>query len=383
MSAPSLSAPVHDEDVSLPTGASNISFVRRPDALRLTVAVVAPRKVAICGSDAEYLRHGRIGDFVVKKPMVLGHETAAVVVEVGSRVTNVKPGDRVALEPGRSCRVCIDCKSGYYNRCPSMEFAATPPFDGTLAGYYTLPADLCYKLPDNMSLEEGALLEPLSVGVHAVHKVAQMPHAANVVVFGAGPVGLLTCAVAKGLGARKVIAVDIQEARLAFAKEQGLVDDYYLPPKPQEGEAKADYPRRNAKELWQRFGFEERGPNGVDLVLDCSGAEVCIQTAIFVLKHGGTLVQVGMGKPDISLDMPTVITRELTIKGSFRYGAGVYPLAMDLVARGAVNLKALITHRYSFREAPKAFQANMAGKGEDGRPLIKAVIDGPAADEKL
>ena len=241
--------------------------------------------MAICGSDAEYLRHGRIGDFVVKKPMVLGHETAAVVVEVGSRVTNVKPGDRVALEPGRSCRVCIDCKSGYYNRCPSMEFAATPPFDGlyslsarrkvpalthcvlslnagTLAGYYTLPADLCYKLPDNMSLEEGALLEPLSVGVHAVHKVAQMPHAANVVVFGAGPVGLLTCAVAKGLGARKVIAVDIQEARLAFAKEQGLVDDYYLPPKPQEGEAKADYPRRNAKELWQRFGFEERGPNG-------------------------------------------------------------------------------------------------------------------------
>nr|ADF57215.1 xylitol dehydrogenase [Rhodotorula graminis] len=370
MSAPSLAAPVHNEDTALPTGAHNISCVRPP--LSLSLAIVSPAKISVCGSDTHYIKHGRIGDFIVEKPMVLGHETAAVVVQVGSRVTNIKAGDRVALEPGRSCRVCSDCKAGFYNRCASMAFAATPPYDGDLAAYYTLPADLCYPLPSNMSLEEGALLEPMSVGVHAVHKVAQMKSAANVVVFGAGPVGLLTCAVAKGLGARKVIAVDIQEARLAFAKEQGL-----------DGEAKADYPRRNAKELCERFGFEERGPRGVDLVLDCSGAEVCIQTGVFVLKHGGTLVQVGMGKPDITLDMHTIITRELTLKGSFRYGPGVYELAMDLVARGAVNLKSLISHRYAFRDALKAFEANHTGIAEDGRPLIKAVIDGPRVDEKL
>ncbi|BGP49477.1 hypothetical protein JCM10450v2_005368 [Rhodotorula kratochvilovae] len=383
------------EDTQLPTGASNVSFVLHgiddvrfeerpvPSECGDDDAIVAPKKVALCGSDVHYLKHGRIGDFVVESPMVLGHETSAVVVKVGRNVKNVQAGDRVALEPGKSCRVCPDCKLGHYNRCAEMVFAATPPYDGTLAGYYTLPADLCYKLPENMSLEEGAMLEPMSVAVHAVHKVGQMPHAANVVVFGAGPVGLLTCAVAKGLGARKVIAIDIQEARLQFAKEQGLVDEYYLPPKPQEGEAKADYPRRNAQEFRARFGFEERGPNAVDLVLDCSGAEVCIQTGVFLLKHGGTLVQVGMGKPDITLDMPTIISRELTLKGSFRYGAGVYNLAMDLVARGAVNLKALISHRYTFPDALKAFEANLAGKGEDGRPLIKAVIDGPAADEKL
>ncbi|GAA5945425.1 hypothetical protein JCM3775_006771 [Rhodotorula graminis] len=395
MSAPSLAAPVHNEDTALPTGAHNISCVLHgiddvrfedrpvPTECGEDDAIVSPAKISVCGSDTHYIKHGRIGDFIVEKPMVLGHETAAVVVQVGSRVTNIKAGDRVALEPGRSCRVCSDCKAGFYNRCASMAFAATPPYDGTLAAYYTLPADLCYPLPSNMSLEEGALLEPMSVGVHAVHKVAQMKSAANVVVFGAGPVGLLTCAVAKGLGARKVIAVDIQEARLAFAKEQGLVDDYYLPPKPQDGEAKADYPRRNAKELCERFGFEERGPRGVDLVLDCSGAEVCIQTGVFVLKHGGTLVQVGMGKPDITLDMHTIITRELTLKGSFRYGPGVYELAMDLVARGAVNLKSLISHRYAFRDALKAFEANHTGIAEDGRPLIKAVIDGPRVDEKL
>ncbi|GAA5950571.1 hypothetical protein JCM10213_006922, partial [Rhodosporidiobolus nylandii] len=324
-SAPGLSAPLQ-EDVSVPRG--NTSFVLHgidhvefnerpvPEECGPDDAIVAPKAVSICGSDVHYLKHGKIGDFVVNAPMVLGHETAAVVVKVGSNVTNVKPGDRVALEPGKSCRVCTECKGGHYERCAEMIFAATPPYDGTLAGRYVLPADLCYPLPDNMSLEEGALLEPMSVGVHAVSKVAEMKPASNVVVFGVGPVGLLTAAAAKGLGAARVIAVDIQEARLQFAKDAGLVHDYFIPPKPQEGEA--DYPIRQAKAIQEQFGFTERGPAGVDLVVDCSGAEVCIQTACHLLKHGGTLVQVGMGKPDISLPMHTILTHELTVKGSFR-----------------------------------------------------------------
>ncbi|GAA5997361.1 NAD(P)-dependent alcohol dehydrogenase [Rhodotorula paludigena] len=393
MSAPGLSAAT--DDVRLPTGDSNVSFVLHgiddvryedrpvPTESSDNDAIVAPKKVTLCGSDVHYYKEGRVGDFIVEKPMVLGHETAALVVKVGRNVTNIKPGDRVALEPGESCRMCPDCKAGHYQRCPKMKFAATPPFDGTLAHYYTLPADLCYKLPDNMTLEEGALLEPMSVGVHAVHKIGQMKLAANVVVFGAGPVGLLTAAVAKGLGARKVVIVDIQEPRLQFAKENNLVHDYYLPSKPNEGEAREDYPRRNAKEIRERFEFEERGPNAVDLIVDCSGAEVCIQTAIYLLGHGGTMVQVGHGKPNITLDYQTVVTHELTIKGSFRYGPGAYRLSMDLVARGAVNLKALISHRYTFRDAVKAFEANHKGVGQDGKPLIKAVIDGPEADEKL
>ncbi|GAA5981300.1 hypothetical protein JCM10908_004058 [Rhodotorula pacifica] len=360
-------------------GIDDVRFEERPVPVECDddAAIVAPRATGICGSDVHYLKHGRIGDFVVESPMVLGHESAAVVVQVGKKVKNIKVGDRVALEPGKSCRCCHDCKGGHYERCPDMIFAATPPYDGTLAGRYVLPADLCYKLPDNMSLEEGALLEPMSVGVHAVAKVADIKPGSNVVVFGAGPVGLLTAAAAKGLGAARVIAVDIQESRLKFAKENGLIHDFYVPSKPQEGEEKVDFQRRNAKEIQTRFGFTERGATGVDYVFECSGAEVCIGTSVFLLRHGGTLVQIGMGRPDITLDITTILTHELTIKGSFRYGPDVYRLALDLVARGAVNLKSLITHRYAFKEAPEAFEANVKGVGRDGNPVIKIIIAGP------
>ncbi|GAA5846938.1 hypothetical protein JCM3766R1_004021 [Sporobolomyces carnicolor] len=389
MSAP----PQLGEDLSVPAGKVQTAFVVRgindlafeerplPAEPGPDDVIVAPKAVTICGSDVSYETKGRIGDFVVESPMVLGHETSAVVTKLGKNVTNLKVGQRVALEPGKSCRVCSDCKSGYYNRCSEMVFAATPPYDGTLTSFYTLPADLCYPLPENMSLEEGALLEPMAVAMHAVHKVAQMQHAANVLVFGAGPVGLLTCAVAKGLGARQVIAVDVQEARLEFAKEQELAHDYYVSPKANEGESKLDYSKRCAEEIRQRFGFAERGPSGIDLVVDCSGAEVCIQTGIFALRHGGTLVHVGMGAPEITVPVHLILVKELTIKGSFRYGAGCYQLSLDLVARGAVNLKALISHRYAFKDAKLAFDATKAGKGQDGKTLTKAVIFGPTDDD--
>ncbi|GAA5860120.1 hypothetical protein JCM8547_009189 [Rhodosporidiobolus lusitaniae] len=390
--APGLAAPL-EEDVNVPQnntafvlhGIDDVRFEERPVPTEVGPddAIVAPKAVSICGSDVHYLKHGKIGSFVVEQPMILGHETAGVVVKVGSNVKDLKPGDRVALEPGKSCRVCTECKGGVYNRCEHMIFAATPPFDGTLAGFYTLPADLCYRLPKNMSLEEGALLEPMSVGVHAVAKVAVMKPASRVVIFGAGPVGLLTAAAAKGLGAAKVVAVDINEDRLKFAKEAGLVHDYFLPPKMQEGEAREAYPARQAKEMRDQFGFTERGPGKVDLVLDCSGAEVCIQTAIHLLGHGGMLVQVGMGKPEITVPLHMILNKELTLMGSFRYGPGVYTLAMDLVARGAVNLKALISHRYSFDQALQGFLDNHAGKSADGKPLIKCVISGPTDGVKV
>ena len=148
--------------------------------------------------------------------MVLGHESAGIVAAVGDKVTSVKVGDRVAMEPGVPCRRCIRCKEGKYNLCFEMAFAATPPFDGTLARYYTLPEDFCYKLPEGMSLEEGALIEPTAVAVHITRQAAVKP-GDSVVVFGAGPVGLLCCAVAKAYGAVKVVTVDINEERLQFA----------------------------------------------------------------------------------------------------------------------------------------------------------------------
>ncbi|GAA6032041.1 hypothetical protein JCM8097_003400 [Rhodosporidiobolus ruineniae] len=344
--------------------------------------IIAPKAIGVCGSDIHVFSAGRIGSHIIKEPFVLGHETAGVVVKVGRAVQNLKPGDRVAVEPGEPCRECPECKGGQYQLCEKMLFAGvpTPRHDGTLCGFYRLAADLCFKLPDHMSLEEGALIEPLSVGVHALTHVGHMKPASNVVVFGAGPVGLLTAAAAKGLGAARVIAIDIQEQRLQFAKDAGLVHDYYLPPKPQDGESREDYPIRSAVEIRKRFGFAEHGPKGVDLVLDCSGAEVCVQTACHLLKHGGTLVQVGIGKADVSVPLHTVLTHELSLKGSWRYGPGVYDLALDLVARGAVNLKPLVTHRYPFTEALRGMTDCRRGYSDDGKNTIKVVIGG--SDER-
>ncbi|KAI5478291.1 xylitol dehydrogenase [Pseudohyphozyma bogoriensis] len=340
----------------------------KPTLAKDTDVIVVPRKTGICGSDTHYLVHGRIGDFILDQPMTLGHESSGVIVEVGKAVKDLKPGDRVALEPGETCRRCVSCKAGHPEQCPEMIFAATPPFtEGTLAGYYTLPADLCYKIPDNVPLEEGALVEPLSVAVMAVSRVGEMPHNANVVVFGAA------------LGARFVLGVDIQAERLAFAKEYAA-SDTYLPSATKEGEARVDYSRRQADEMKAKFGFDERGPGGVDLVVDCTGAEVCIQTGIHLLKHGGTFVQVGNGNPNITVPITQILNKGLHVKGSFRYGPGIYPLAIDLLARGLLSLKPLITHRYTFKEAKEAFHANETGKGADGKTVIKAIIDGPLDD---
>src|SRR5512141_2535439 len=151
--------------------------------------LVAIRAVGVCGSDVHYWHEGRIGDFVVQAPLVLGHECAGVVVESGAEVTSLAPGDRVALEPGVPCRRCPACKSGRYNLCPDVIFMATPPVDGAFAQYVVHPADFAYRLPDHASLEEGALLEPLSVGIHAARR-AGVGLGDTVLVGGAGPIGL-------------------------------------------------------------------------------------------------------------------------------------------------------------------------------------------------
>ena len=159
--------------------------------------------VGICGSDVHYWAHGGIGSFIVNGPIILGHETSAEVHKVGDKVTNLKPGDIVAIEPGTPCRCCCDCKEGRYNLCPEMTFHATPPFDGTLTRFFKHPADLCFKLPDTISADEGALLEPLSVGVYSCRR-AGINVGDNILVCGAGPIGLVTVMAAKAFGARMI-----------------------------------------------------------------------------------------------------------------------------------------------------------------------------------
>jgi D-xylulose reductase len=212
--------------------------------------------------------------------MVLGHESSGIIHSTGSAVSTLKAGDQVAMEPGIPCRRCVRCREGRYNLCPDMAFAATPPYDGTLARYYRLPEDFCVKLEGGMTMEEGALVEPSAVAVH-VSKQAGVKPGDSVLVFGAGPVGLLCCAVSKAFGATKVISVDINEERLAFAKDYAATHVF---------RSRKESPEDSAKRLVEEC---ELGA-GADVVIDASGAEICIQTGIHAIRTGGTYCQAGM-----------------------------------------------------------------------------------------
>lgn len=313
----------------------------------------------ICGSDVHYWAEGRLGIFILEGPMVLGHESSGIVHSVGEAVTGLKPGDRVAMEPGIPCRMCTKCKSGAYNLCPDTRFAATPPYDGTLARYYTLPADYCYKLPGNVSLEEGALIEPLAVAVHIVN-LAPVKPGQSVVVYGAGPVGLLCMAVAKAFGAARVIAVDVNNERLDFARQYAADATF----KPNVGEIAADA----ASRLIQETGLEE----GAEVAIEATGAEPCAQQACYVLRWNGVYVQGGMGKPELNgIPLVPMMSKEAVIKTSFRYKQGDYELAVKLVANGRVDAKKCITSKVPFKEAEKAFGDTRMSKG------IKTLICGP------
>jgi len=357
----------------------DVSFQQRPipKALGDHEILVEVKKTGICGSDVHFYKHGRIGPIAVEQPMVLGHESSGVVSQVGAKVTHLKPGDRVALEPGAVCGLCHECKSGKYELCGHIQFAATPPKDGTLGRYYCLPAGVSYLIPDSMTLEDAAMIEPLSVAVHAVANIGNFRATQTIAVWGAGPVGLLCMAVAKALVAVRVIGIDIVPSRLEFAKNYAATD-VFLPPSPNENESKMEYSKRCAEVMMKEFGLQGRGGNNVvDVVVDASGAEASIQTALHVVKVGGTLVQLGMGTADVQIPMTLMLIKEVTIKGSFRYGPGDYPFAISLVTQGKVDLKPLVTHRFPFDQAVEAFKATHVGKSDDGKPVIKAIISGP------
>jgi D-xylulose reductase len=289
--------------------------------------------------------------------MVLGHESSCTVVSVGSEVRSLKPGDHVAIEPGRPCRHCENCLSGHYNLCKDMKFAATPPYDGTLTGFYTMAEDFCYKLPPHVSLQEGALIEPLAVAVHIVRQASISP-GQSVIVMGAGPVGLLCCAVARCFGASKIVTVDIQSARLEFAAKYAATHTFTPSKVPAE---------ENATKLLESAGLED----GADAVIDASGAEPSIQCCVHAVRRGGTFVQGGMGKPDITFPIMALCIKEITVKGSFRYGSGDYKLAVEFVGSGKINVKNLITSEVDFEKAEEAFGQMKEGKG------IKVLIRGP------
>lgn len=308
--------------------------------------------VGICGSDLHYYETGAIGDYVVEPPFVLGHEPGGTVVEVGKNVKHLKVGDRVALEPGKTCGHCEFCKTGRYNLCPDVVFFATPPVDGVFQEYVAHEADLCYKLPDNVSTLEGALIEPLAVGFHAaIQGDAHLGQRA--VVMGAGCIGLVSMMALKARGVSEVYVVDIMEKRLEKALELGATGVI--------NGAEEDVLER-VKELTDGAGM--------DLVIETAGTEITTRQAIHMAKKGSNIVLVGYSKSgEMTLPMSLVLDKELTFKTVFRY-RHIYPMAIDAVAAGKVNLKGIVTDVFGLDEVQKAMDYSVNHKAD----IVKAVI---------
>lgn len=234
-------------------------------------------------------------------------------------MTHLAPGDRVAIEPSAACHLCIECKSGTYHLCQKLRIASVPPHDGTLAKFFRVPGDVAYKLPDHLTFEDGAMIEPLAVAVHAVHTLGKLSSNQIIAVYGCGPVGLLCMAVARAMGAARVVGIDIAPERLAMAKRYAATDVWMPVPK-EEGEDMMTYGIRNATAMMQTLLLPPHGPGCIDLVVEASGAEASVMTGVLCAKVGGTFVQVGMGTAVVQVPITALLVKELKLLGSFRYG---------------------------------------------------------------
>ena len=308
--------------------------------------------VGICGSDLHYYESGRIGSFIVEPPFVLGHEAGGTVVEVGSGVTHLKAGDRVALEPGKTCGHCEHCKAGKYNLCEDVIFFATPPVDGVFQEYVAHEAGLCFKLPDNVSTLEGALVEPLSVGLHAA-----MQGGAHIgqtaVVTGAGCIGLVSLLALKAMGVSRVIVVDVIEKRLQKAKELGA--DYVINGKEQDTVAEI-------KRLTEG--------KGCDLSIETAGTQITASQLIQASKKGATIVFVGYSASgEMTLPIGMALDKEMTFKTVFRY-RNIYPMAIEAIAAGKIRIKDIVTDYFELDDIQHAMDACVENKAE----IVKGVI---------
>lgn len=320
--------------------------------LREKDVLVKLEYVGICGSDVHYLEHGKIGDFIVNGDFILGHECAGTIVEVGSGVQNLKAGDKVALEPGITCGQCEFCKTGRYNLCPDVEFLATPPYHGSLMNYIAFPENMCFKLPDNITTKEGALVEPLAVGMHAAMQ-GNVRLGDSVVILGAGTIGLVTLLACKAYGATEVTVVDVLPKRLEYAKKLGATTVL------------------NAAEVDVFTEIDKlTGKKGVDIVIETAGSARTISQTPYLVKNGGTIVLVGLAPQDIiEFNFAKIMAKEAQIKSVFRY-RNIYPTAIKAIAKGIIDISGIVTHEFDFEDSAKAFDYVINNKQD----VVKAVI---------
>ncbi len=307
--------------------------------------------VGICGSDIHYDTHGRIGDFVVDFPFILGHEASGTVVATADDVSSLKVGDRVCIEPGVPCGKCAFCMTGHYNLCPDVVFLATPPYDGCLMNYIAYPARWAYKLPDNMGFDEGALVEPLAIGINAA-KTGKVGLGNTVLVYGAGCIGLVSAMAAKAFGATRVIVVDLIEKRLEVARKYGALTL-----------------NSEKDDVDKEIAVLTQG-KGVDVVLDCVGLSQTIGGAVLNAKSGGRIVIVGMASDEINgVPLGPISTKELVLTSIFRY-ANLFPVTIAAIAGGAIDVKGIVSNRYPFAQTARAYRETV----ENIRDTVKSII---------
>lgn len=318
-----------------------------PDDVKIKIDTVG-----VCGSDVHYYTHGRIGSFVVNAPMVLGHEAAGVIVEAGANVSSFRVGDRVCMEPGIPDLSSRASKLGLYNVDPKVVFWATPPVHGVLTPYVVHPAAFTFKLPDNVSFAEAAMVEPFAVGLQAAVK-AQIRPGDTAIVTGAGPIGIMAALAALASGCSSVLISDLVDEKLAIAarypgistinvKTQKLVDVVNA-----------------ATDGW-----------GVDVLFEASGSPRAYDEIQKLIRPGGCLVAIGMPVEPVPLDISSVASREIRIETVFRY-ANVFDRALAMIASGKVDLKPLISETFPFERSIAAFERAAEGRPNDVKLQIK------------
>ncbi|RYP25200.1 hypothetical protein DL765_000081 [Monosporascus sp. GIB2] len=418
-------APMH-LPVSAKGSTISASVLHGPRDLRLEARVIedpaagelqiAVKSTGICGSDVSYYKKFANGDLCACAPLSLGHESSGVVVAIGPQVSGFQVGDRVALEVGIPCSQCTTCRKGRYNLCKKMRFRSSaksvPHFQGTLQERINHPAVWCYKLPDHISFDAAALLEPLSVAIHAVNRARPMP-GSTALVIGAGTVGLLTAAMARQSGCTTVTITDIDAGRVDYALKKGFATHGYVVPRPL-------HPSSSSSSIFTNSGTStpldsgvvtpssifsnsihgqlegakglatdilsltkpppilqsEDEDDGVDVAFECTGKEVCMHTSLYATRPGGKVIMVGMGTPIQTLPMSVAHLREVDILGIFRY-ANTYSTGIRLLCGGSLpSLDDMVTHRFKgLGAAKRAFELAGRTVDDDGNLVLKVVIE--------
>lgn len=295
-------------------------------------------RAGVCGSDMHYYHDWRVGDVVPQMPFVLGHEFAGEVVECGAGVGDFRPGDRVVVEPAVPCRLCPACRQGRYNLCSNMRVfgsaSAVPHLDGGFTEYVSVPVHACFPLPQSLTFQQGALVEPLAISVQATKRAGALL-GKSVLITGAGTIGQTTLIMARAMGAARIAVTDVDSFAREYAMSHGA-DAAFDP-------------------VGEGFAREAGAcaPEGFDVVFEASGVPSAAKQALELARKGATVVQIGLLPSSISLSFGLITTKELQVLGSFRC-ANTFEVALDLLSAGRVHVDSLVTHVFSFEETQKA-----------------------------